>query len=50
MILPETYVVWYHNKGFKRGTRRAAKLIYELKLNGRRTIRNIKEYPKPSLI
>ncbi|WP_396183765.1 DUF3820 family protein [Flavobacterium sp.] len=48
--LPEYYVVWYHTKGFPKGTLgEQLQLIYELKLNGLeeivRTIR--KKFPKP---
>jgi uncharacterized protein (DUF3820 family) len=48
--LPEYYVVWYHSKGFPKGTLgEQLQLIYELKLNGlEELIRNIKkQYPKP---
>ena len=48
--LPEYYMVWYHNKGFPKGTLgEQLQLIYELKLNGlEELIRNIKsQFPKP---
>ena len=47
--LPEYYVVWYHQKGFPKGTLGdMLKQVYELKLNGLEDlIRNIKkQYPK----
>ncbi len=47
--LPESYVVWYSNKGFPKGQLgEQLQLIYELKLNGlEELIRNIKKkYPK----
>ena len=49
--LPEYYVVWYHNKGFPKGTLGLQlQLVYELKLNGlENLIHNIKrQYPKGS--
>ncbi len=48
--LPEHYVVWYHGKGFPKGTLgRQLQLVYELKLNGLEDlVRNIKrQFPKP---
>jgi uncharacterized protein (DUF3820 family) len=48
--LPESYIVWYKNKGFPAGTLgEQLKLVYELKLNGlEELIHNIqKKYPKP---
>ncbi len=47
--LPEHYIVWYHRKGFPKGTLGdMLKQVYELKLNGLEDlIRNIrKQYPK----
>lgn len=47
--LPEYYVVWYHQKGFPKGTLgEKLKMVYELKLNGLEAlIRKIKQqYPK----
>jgi len=47
--LPEYFVVWYHNKGFPKGTLGLQlQLVYELKLNGLETlVHNIKrQYPK----
>ena len=48
--IPETYYVWYKNKGFpagKLGNQLA--MMYEIKLNGLEVlIKNIKnKYPKP---
>lgn len=48
--LPEHYVVWYHAKGFPKGTLgEQLQLVYELKLNGlEELVRNIKRnFPKP---
>lgn len=48
--LPEYYVVWYHNKGFPKGTLgEQLQLVYELKLNGlEEIVRNIrKKFEKP---
>jgi uncharacterized protein len=47
--LPESYIVWFKNKGFPKGKLgEQLQLIYELKLNGLEDlIRNIKKkYPK----
>ncbi len=47
--LPEYYIVWYHNKGFPKGTLgEQMQLMYEIKLNGlEELVRNIKKrYPK----
>ncbi len=43
--LPEHYVVWYHNKGFPKGTLgQQMQTVYELKLNGLEyLIRNIRK-------
>ena len=33
--LPERYIVWYHNKGFPKGTLgKMLHLVYEIQLNG----------------
>ncbi|WP_298544169.1 DUF3820 family protein [uncultured Aquimarina sp.] len=42
--LPEHYIVWYHNKGFPKGTLgQQMQTVYELKLNGLEyLIRNIR--------
>ena len=46
--LPEYYLVWYHNKGFPKGTLgEQLKLIHEIKLNGLEDlIRNIQKQYK----
>ncbi|AXT56074.1 DUF3820 family protein [Aquimarina sp. MMG015] len=43
--LPEHYIVWYHNKGFPKGTLgKQMQMVYELKLNGLEyLIRNIRK-------
>lgn len=43
--LPEYYIVWYHNKGFPKGTLgHQMQTVYELKLNGLEyLIRNIRK-------
>lgn len=43
--LPEYYIVWYHNKGFPKGTLGAQmQTVYELKLNGLEyLVRNIQK-------
>ncbi|MHA7058133.1 DUF3820 family protein [Aquimarina sp. M1] len=43
--LPEHYIVWYHNKGFPKGTLgQQMQTVYELKLNGLEyLIRNIRK-------
>ncbi|WP_299184472.1 DUF3820 family protein [uncultured Aquimarina sp.] len=43
--LPEHYIVWYHNKGFPKGTLGVQmQTVYELKLNGLEyLIRNIRK-------
>ncbi|MBW1297600.1 DUF3820 family protein [Aquimarina litoralis] len=43
--LPEHYIVWYHNKGFPKGTLGAQmQTVYELKLNGLEyLVRNIRK-------
>ncbi|MDH7444373.1 DUF3820 family protein [Aquimarina sp. 2201CG14-23] len=43
--LPEYYIVWYHNKGFPKGTLgQQLQTVYELKLNGLEyLIRNIRK-------
>ncbi|WP_108801669.1 DUF3820 family protein [Aquimarina sp. Aq107] len=43
--LPEHYIVWYHNKGFPKGTLgMQMQTVYELKLNGLEyLIRNIRK-------
>lgn len=43
--LPEPYIVWYHGKGFPKGTfGDQLRLIYEIKLNGLEDlVRKLKE-------
>ncbi|WP_062059656.1 DUF3820 family protein [Aquimarina longa] len=43
--LPEYYIVWYHTKGFPKGTLgQQLQTVYELKVNGLEyLVRNIRE-------